>query len=96
MFVRKFSIDQGNSDLYASSLVPWNDPKKNSSDQKPSKLKIFKFLSQISTKQFLWIAKIEARYKLRDLYFKIGDLSLSAHLRNPQTVFTNDWKFFGP
>ena len=33
-----FSILKGNSDLYASSLVPWNDPKKNSSDQKPSKL----------------------------------------------------------
>lgn len=42
MFVQKFSIGQGNSDLYASSLVPWNDPKKNSSDQKPSKFKIFK------------------------------------------------------
>lgn len=52
MFVRKFSIDQGNSDLYASSLVPWNDPKKNSSDQKPSKLKIFKFLSLFLLKNF--------------------------------------------
>jgi len=43
IFWKKFdNHEKANADLYSSSLVPWSDPKKNPTDQKPRKLKTTK------------------------------------------------------